>query len=41
MIISVDIERVFDKFQYQFMILKNGPETGHRGNLLQHNKGHI
>ena len=40
MIISIDAERAFDKTQHRFMI-KNSPENGHRGKLLQHNKGHI
>ena len=40
MIISVDAEKAFDKIQHPFMI-KNSPESGHRGNLPQHNKGHI
>ena len=39
MSISVDVEKAFDKFQHPFM--KNSPESGHRGNLPQHNKGHI
>ena len=30
----------FDKIQHPFMI-KNSPESGHRGNLPQQNKGHI
>ena len=40
MIISIDAEKAFDKIQHPFMI-KNSPENGHRGNLPQHNKGHI
>ena len=40
MIISIDAEKVFDKMQHPFMI-KNPPESRHRGNLPQHNKGHI
>ena len=39
MIISIDAEKAFDKIQQPFMI--KTPETGHRGNLAQHNKGHI
>ena len=39
MIISIDAEKAFDKIQ-PFMI-KNSPESGHRGNLSRHNKGHI
>ena len=37
---SVDAENAFDKIQHPFMI-KTPPENGHRGNLPQHNKGHI
>ena len=40
MIISIDAEKAFDKIQHPFMI-KNLPESRHRGNLPQHNKGHI
>ena len=40
MIISIDAEIAFDKIQHLFMI-KNSPESGHRGNLRQHKKGHI
>ena len=40
MIISIDAEKPFDKIQHPFMI-KNPPESNHRGNLPQHNKGHI
>ena len=40
MIISIDAEKAFDKFQHPFMI-KNSPESGYRGNIPQHNKGHI
>ena len=40
MIISIDAEKAFDKIQHEFMI-KNSPESGRRGNLRQHNKGHI
>ena len=39
-IISIDIEKAFDKIQHPFNI-KNSPESRHRGNLPQHNKGHI
>ena len=39
MIISIDAEKAFDKIQHPFMI--KTPESGHRGNLPQHNKGHI
>ena len=40
MIISVDAEKAFYKIQHPFMI-KNPPERRHRGNLPEHNKGHI
>ena len=40
MIISLDAKKAFDKIQHPFMI-KNSSERGHRGNLPQHNKGHI
>ena len=39
MIISIDAEKASDKIQHPFMI--NPPESGQRGNLPQHNKGHI
>ena len=39
MIISIDAEQAFDKLQHQFLI-KNPPESRHRGNLHQHNEGH-
>ena len=39
-IISIDAEKAFDKIQHPFMI-KNPPESGHRGNLPQYNKRHI
>ena len=40
MIISIVAEKSFDKIQHPF-IIKNSPEIGYRGNLPQHNKGHI
>ena len=40
MVISIDAEKTFDKIQYPFMV-KNSPESWCRGNLPQHNKGHI
>ena len=40
MITSIDAEKAFDKIQHPFMI-KNPPESRHRGKLPQHNKGHI
>ena len=40
MIISIDAEKASDKIQYQCMIKKKkSPESWHRGNLPQHNKG--
>ena len=39
-IILVDVKKAFNKIQHPF-VLKNPPESGHRGNLSQHNKGHI
>ena len=39
MIISIDAEKAFDKVEHPFMI--KTPESRHRGNLPQHNKGHI
>ena len=38
-IISIDAEKAFDKIQHVYMI-KNSPESGHTGNLPQHNKGY-
>ena len=40
MIISIDGEKGFNKIQHPF-IIKNSSESGHRGNIPQHNKGHI
>ena len=39
--ISIDAEKASDKIQQKFMIKKTSPESRHRGNLPQHNKGHI
>ena len=45
MIISIDAEKAFDNIQYPFMIKTNkqkkAPESRHRKNMSQHNKGHI
>ena len=43
MIISIDVEKAFDKIQHPFMIKKkkNPPESRHRRNIPQHNKSHI
>ena len=40
MIISIVAEKAFDKIQHPFMT-KNSLESRHKGNLPQHNKGHI
>ena len=40
MTISVDAEKTFDNIQHRFMI-KNTQQSGNRGSIPQHNKGHI
>ena len=40
MMISIDEEKAFDKVQHPFMI-KNTQQSGNRGSIPQHNKGHI
>ena len=40
MIISIDAEKAFNKIQHPFMI-KTLQKSRQRGNLPQHNKGHI
>ena len=40
MIISIDVEKAFDKVQHPFMI-KNTQQSGNRGSSPQHNKCHI
>ena len=40
MIISIDVEKAFDKAQHPFMI-KNPQLRGSRGSLHQYNKGHL
>ena len=40
MIISIDVEKAFDKIQHPFMI-KTFQKMGIEGNLPQHNKDHI
>ena len=40
MIISIDAEKAFDKMQHPFLI-KNTQQSGNRGSIPQHNKGHI
>ena len=39
LIISIDAEKAFEKGQHPFMI-KNPQQSGHRGSIPQHNKGH-
>ena len=39
MIISIDVEKAFDKIQHPFLI--NTQQSGNEGSILQHNKGHI
>ena len=42
MIISIDAEKAFDKFQYPFIKKKkNSPESRNRRNIPQHNKSYI
>ena len=40
MIVSIDAEKAFDKVQHPFMIEKT-QQSMNRGNIPQHNKGHI
>ena len=40
MIISIDGEKAFDTIQHP-LLLKNAPESRHRGSLPQHNKSYI
>lgn len=40
MIISMDVEKAFDKIKHHFQI-KNPEEARDRRNLSQHNKGYI
>ena len=40
MIISIDEEKAFEKVQHPFMI-KNNQQSGSRGSIPQHDKGHI
>ena len=40
MIISVDVEKVFDEVQHPFLI-KNSPESRKRRNIPQYNKSYI
>ena len=40
MIISIDAEKPFDAFQHAFQIEKSSQQSGYRGNVPQHNRGH-
>ena len=41
MIISIDAEKAFDSIQHLFTIYdKNPQQSGNRGSISQHNKGH-
>ena len=40
MIISIDAVKAFDKVQHPF-IIKKTQQSGNRGSIPQHNKGHI
>ena len=40
MIISIDEVKAFNKIQHPFYDT-DAQESGHRGNIPQHNKGHI
>ena len=39
-IVTTYIEKSYDKIQHPFMI-KNSHQSGYRGNISQHNKGHL
>ena len=45
MIMSIDVDKAFDKIQHPFLIKKkknkNTQQSGNRGIIPQHNKGHI
>ena len=45
MTISIDAEKAFKKFSTHLWFKKkkkqNSPDIGHRGNIPQHNKGHV
>ena len=42
MIISIDVEKTFDKIQYHFMIKKKkSQQIGYRRNVPRHNKGYL
>ena len=39
-IISIEAEKAFDKIQH-LLHDKNSHQSGYRGNISQHNKGHL
>ena len=41
MITSTDEEKAFDKIQHPLWFLKSSQQSQYRGNVPQHNKGHI
>ena len=41
MIIAIDVEKAFDKAQHPLMIKEKIQQSGNRGSIPQHNKGHI
>ena len=41
MIMSIDVEKAFDKVEHPFMIKKKPQQSGSRGSIPQHNKSHI
>ena len=41
MIISIDAEKALDNVQHPFLIKKNTQQSGNKGSIPQHNKGHI
>ena len=46
MILSIDVANIYIKFNIHLQKkkkkkLKNSPDSGHRGNISQHNEGHI
>ena len=41
MIISIDVDKAFYKNQHAFLLKKNTQQSGNRGSIPQHNKGHL
>ena len=41
MMISIDVEKAFDKAQHPLMIKEKIQQSGNRGSIPQPNKGHI